>query len=95
MLPTSNEIITHGDKWRELLQKRKVNLVETKAGQRGQYVALSYCWGNSLPCKTTKENLGRHINGLDIGRLPKTLQDSIMVTRVLGIHYIWIDCLCT
>lgn len=94
-LPTSDEIVARGDSWRELFHEREVRLVETLPGQRGPYVALSYCWGSSLPCKTTKVNLGTHINGLDIGGLPKTLQDSIIVTRVLGIRYIWIDCLCT
>jgi hypothetical protein len=94
MLPSCNNINVYGDAWRELFRNRKIQLVETHAGQCGQYVALSYCWGSSLPCKTTTENLSVHTRGLDMDHLPNTLRDSIMVTRLLGVRYIWIDCLC-
>ncbi|KAF2729260.1 HET-domain-containing protein, partial [Polyplosphaeria fusca] len=72
----------------------QIRLRESKAGQQGRYVALSYCWGSSLPCKTTLENLETHTLGLSFDNLPNTLQDSIIVTRLLGLRFIWIDCLC-
>ncbi|KAK3209542.1 hypothetical protein GRF29_69g2202904 [Pseudopithomyces chartarum] len=34
------------------------------------------------------------LGGFDFALLPKSLQDGIMLTRFLGLQYIWIDCLC-
>ncbi|KAF2705781.1 HET-domain-containing protein, partial [Pleomassaria siparia CBS 279.74] len=60
------------------------------------YVALSYCWGRSgNPYYTDQSNLQRHISeGIEVSSLPKTLQDSIELTRRLGVKYLWIDALC-
>ena len=32
--------------------------------------------------------------GFDFALLPQSLKDGIMITRCLGLQYIWIDCLC-
>jgi hypothetical protein len=40
------------------------------------------------------EDLESHKRGIDFVRLPRTLQDAIMMTRYLDLQYIWIDCLC-
>ncbi|CAD6444188.1 caf0abbc-040a-4421-b62b-6d8955b24752-CDS [Sclerotinia trifoliorum] len=60
-----------------------------------QYAALSYCWGDSLTLKTTKENKDEHEKvGILIYGMPATFQDAIKITRELGIRYLWIDALC-
>jgi hypothetical protein len=53
------------------------------------YVALSYVWGNSndaevdAQLRTSFPKLGT--------RLPRTIEDSIELTRALGIKYLWVD----
>jgi hypothetical protein len=59
-----------------------------------KYTALSYCWGDAQIPITTKANLeGRH-RYLEWNCLPKVFQDAIVVTRALGLKYIWIDAIC-
>jgi hypothetical protein len=85
----------------------EVRLIETrpKQGQqhfddtlnaaRGWYIALSYRWGLS-PRRfvTTKTNLTKHGEGINMEDLPKTFQDTVTIARRLGVRYIWIDALC-
>ena len=61
-----------------------------------RYVALSYCWGRSMPvgATTTKLTLEAHLKKICLKKLPKTLRDAIKVTRSLSIPFIWIDALC-
>lgn len=33
-------------------------------------------------------------SGIHVGDFPATLQDSILITRELGLKYVWIDALC-
>lgn len=66
-------------------------------GQTGQYVALSYCWGDSKTnklLKTTSDNLEEHKRHINFASLPQTLKDALTITRRLNIQYIWIDALC-
>jgi Heterokaryon incompatibility protein (HET) len=44
--------------------------------------------------RTTVETLPEHTRGIAISDLPKTAQDAILITRRLGIPYLWIDSLC-
>lgn len=80
--------------WNILCEGSLVRLVHSRPGQVGRYVALSYCWGPTLPVLTTTANLQAHQDGIDFAALPKTLQDAITMARYLGFQYIWIDCLC-
>ncbi|RSL61392.1 hypothetical protein CEP53_005097 [Fusarium sp. AF-6] len=64
------------------------------AGKDGRYAALSYCWGGPQPLTATKSNLQTLISGVEVDKLPQTLQDAVHVTRRLGIRYLWIDALC-
>ncbi|KAK3358712.1 heterokaryon incompatibility protein-domain-containing protein [Lasiosphaeria hispida] len=61
---------------------------------QGQYIALSHCWGGSLPVQTTSSNIVQHKKSLPFSTLPKTFQDAVTFTRRLGIQYLWIDSLC-
>lgn len=64
-------------------------------GLSAQYAALSYCWGYTPQVTTTQARLPSFVkDGIEISKLPKTLQDAITVTRKLGIPYLWIDSLC-
>ena len=59
-----------------------------------RYAALSHCWGRTPQCKTLRGNLARHVIGIEFEALSRTFQDAILVTRELGLEYIWIDSLC-
>ncbi|KAF9892785.1 hypothetical protein FE257_000374 [Aspergillus nanangensis] len=60
----------------------------------GQYLTLSYCWGSTLPLRTTRGNLHQMTEGIAWDGLPRTLQDAVWITRSLGVRHIWIDALC-
>jgi len=86
---------------KELLPRRvldlsngQIRLVETVEGQRGHYVALSHCWGKKQLLTTTRATIDDHMKGIPFERLPKTFQDAIVITRGVGLQYIWIDSLC-
>jgi hypothetical protein len=80
--------------WREQFKGENCKLIQTSNGQTGSYAALSYCWGASLPLKTTTANLEAHQSAIGFDTLPRTLQDAILIVRWMGIGYVWIDCLC-
>jgi hypothetical protein len=63
---------------------------------RIRYAALSYCWGSSLEAtyRTTSQNLEARKAGFSDAELPKTIRDAIVVTRRLGIGFLWVDALC-
>jgi len=68
-------------------------LVESH-GKSVEYVALSHCWGGSLPLQTTTANFYDHLDAVPWDALPATFQDAVKVTRSMGYRYLWIDCLC-
>lgn len=63
-------------------------------GKTVEYLALSHCWGGSLPLQTTSVNLHDHLNAISWDALPATFQDAVKVTRSMGYRHLWIDCLC-
>ncbi|KAH8680098.1 heterokaryon incompatibility protein-domain-containing protein [Tricladium varicosporioides] len=69
----------------------------TKKDEQGRYIALSHCWGK-LNESQKFCTLGCNIDSLrkciDFGKLPKTFQDAVTVTRELGERFLWIDSLC-
>jgi hypothetical protein len=60
----------------------------------GEYVALSYCWGEDKTLTTTTENISAHMTDLKFTSLPNTYRDLMTVARSLKIRYAWIDALC-
>jgi hypothetical protein len=72
-----------------------VYLINTDKKTAEPYTTLSHCWGriNHLP-KTTKRNIEEHIQGIPLENLPQTFKDAVLVTRELGLKYLWIDSLC-
>ncbi|KAK8118424.1 Heterokaryon incompatibility protein [Apiospora kogelbergensis] len=71
-------------------------------GKPERYVALSYVWGknplNGKAYTTTRANVMIRIQhgGLESAweRLPRTIQEAILLVARLGERYIWIDSLC-
>ena len=58
------------------------------------YLALSYCWGTGKRLITTCDSITRRRAGFMLAELPETLRDAILVTRRLGVRYLWVDALC-
>ena len=75
------------------LDTDKVRLVETQ-GASGSWAALSYCWGGTSEFILTTTNLENKLRCMPLGDFPATLRDAVVVTRSLGIKYLWIDALC-
>jgi len=50
-------------------------------GEVPTYAALSYCWGDDQPMKTTNATLKERESGIPLSKLLKTLQDAIEITR--------------
>ncbi|CZR49541.1 uncharacterized protein FPRO_15900 [Fusarium proliferatum ET1] len=61
-----------------------------------EYAALSYAWGDAQAnfTKTTASNLDDMRRQLPWNKLSKTVQDAIIITRGLGLKYLWVDALC-
>lgn len=60
------------------------------------YTTLSHCWGSKdyPPLRTTRTSEKIYLSGIPPDSLPRTFKDAIIITRKLGIRYIWIDSLC-
>jgi hypothetical protein len=71
-----------------------VRLVEP-GGASGEYTALSHRWGTKNPHATTRASLETYRTFVPLDDLPKTFGDAIMLTRNLGLRYLWIDALCS
>ncbi|KAH7308359.1 heterokaryon incompatibility protein-domain-containing protein [Rhexocercosporidium sp. MPI-PUGE-AT-0058] len=69
-----------------------VRIVSPK--NRVKYIALSYCWGGDSSMRLTRADLDTWQQAIVISQLPKTLQDAIISTRLLGFEYLWVDRLC-
>lgn len=70
-----------------------IRLVES-AGMREQYICLSYRWGKGEFMKITNAIIDHYKRGIAFEELPRTFQDTVKITRMLGIRYLWIDALC-
>ncbi|KAF4472611.1 heterokaryon incompatibility [Fusarium albosuccineum] len=71
-----------------------IRLVETN-GATGTYACLSHCWGKDpIPIKTTSKTIAKHLHSISLAAFPKTFLDAVVLTRKLGLRYLWIDSLC-
>jgi hypothetical protein len=63
-----------------------------------KYVTLSYWWGRTTKYASWMENHSvehfLHLQGISFDMLPQTLQDAVVVTRDLGVQFLWINALC-
>lgn len=76
------------------LQVRANQKGRWKAKWRGKWVALSHRWGQESIIQTVKSNVQQLQENIEYSSLPATFQDAIVITRKLGIRYLWIDSLC-
>ena len=63
-------------------------------GRSGEYIALTHVWGGLVPIRTTTKTLSDHLSQLSLSTLPPSFRDAVIVSRKLGIRYLWIDALC-
>ena len=80
----------------QCLSDGSVRLVETKSfTQHCDYIALSYCWGNSTAAmKTTRESVVGLRRRIPDESLPQLYREVVALARGINIAYIWIDSLC-
>ncbi|KAH7124437.1 heterokaryon incompatibility protein-domain-containing protein [Dactylonectria macrodidyma] len=74
-----------------------VHISATRLPMMECYAIASYAWGSGVihAIKTTTSNLQqRMVEGIQLSEMPKTIQDLVQVTRLLGLEYLWVDCLC-
>lgn len=59
-----------------------------------RYVALSYVWGYHQSFVLKKETHSQMHAEFDMGALPQTIKDAILVAKELEFDYLWVDALC-
>jgi len=70
-----------------------IRIIDTQ-GKVFEYVALSHCWGAESTLTSTKSNWKKLSSNIPFSALSPLFQDAIIITRQLGLRYIWIDSLC-
>jgi hypothetical protein len=63
-------------------------------GLKGNYLALSHCWGGSIRNCLTSETIQAFQKKIPLSELPANFRDAVLITRSLGFRYLWIDSLC-
>ena len=72
----------------------RLHIHESAPKERGEYCALSYCWGGPQAFQTTSATLMARLNGFSVTVLPRTLQDAVKLTHELSVKYLWVDSIC-
>src|SRR3569833_44720 len=70
-----------------------VRLCEPKE-ERAPNVCMSHCWGRKPFLRTLFTNINSHRREIPWEELPLTFQETVILTRRLGLRYVWIDSLC-
>lgn len=83
------------------LPRRVINIsnperpfLEDGLDRKGEYVSLSYKWGDCEKFLTTSLNVGQHQQEISLQKLPKSFREAISVAYALGFQWLWIDALC-
>lgn len=63
-------------------------------GEHGHYVTLSHCWGRGIINVLKKANIKQLQATMRTESLPRNFQDAVVITRRLGLRFLWIDALC-
>ena len=58
------------------------------------YITLSHRWGTGEQMMLTKASLSDMSKSIDLADLSQTYKDAILITRLLGLRYLWIGSLC-
>ena len=72
----------------------EVRLHEPRGFECDRYAALSYCWGDACSIITSQSTLEIRKRSISWDIIPPLFRDAIVVTRKLGIRFLWIDALC-
>ncbi|KAH6870762.1 heterokaryon incompatibility protein-domain-containing protein [Alternaria rosae] len=75
-------------------EKDTVRLVEDWQDRQVDWVALSYVWGEGTSLKTTMDSIVDMKAGIEVEKLPPTIQDAIIVCRAMSLDKLWVDSLC-
>ncbi|KAK1749495.1 heterokaryon incompatibility protein-domain-containing protein [Echria macrotheca] len=89
----STETDTHTVKLIETNGNENDDILRDDISEAG-FMALSYCWGGDQPIKLLRENCSHLKEGIELSKLPQTLQDTVWVARATGFRYLWVDALC-
>jgi hypothetical protein len=79
------------------VRNNKIRLCESKTIDKpGRYACLSHRWGvpSESMFRTTEKNFTEHKDNIPWESLPRTFQDTVLITRRLGVNFLWIDSLC-
>lgn len=77
------------------LRGRKSIFLRDCSGMCGCYIILSHRWTNETSqCRTTRANYDARTRGAGLQTLSVNLQDAVLLAKMLGAQYIWIDSLC-
>lgn len=82
------------------LPKRVLDVADQKVvltepgSKKGLYVALSHSWGKAEVLTTTIQTLADRKQKILTKALPRSFHEAVMITRALGLRYLWIDSLC-
>jgi hypothetical protein len=88
-----------------LIDVKRKCIVRIPEDESPEYVALSYVWGEDemkretrmVPVILQREKIERTAAGESTSlpkRLPKTIEDAITLTLLLGYRFLWLDALC-
>ncbi|RTE84999.1 hypothetical protein BHE90_000389 [Fusarium euwallaceae] len=90
-LPLPMRVIDVGSRDNSGNEKPKLFISQ---GAKGDYIALSHCWGGPIATVLQTTNIKDFCKALPYDQLPLNFKDAINLTRRLGVRYIWIDSLC-
>lgn len=100
-LPSRLIHVGHDDSSIRLCLSAEIRLTSEQSTSRrlrrfdNAYVALSHCWGSTPHFTTlTQSALAKFRKNIPYDSLTATFRDAILVTRKLGLRFIWIDSLC-
>lgn len=74
-----------------------LRLVTSLSDKTTKYVALSHCWGRLEDIQRFclfKDNIDQFHASITFDLLPQNFKDAVIVTRGLGLQYLWIDSVC-
>jgi len=73
-----------------------IHLVDSAGQSKGEYVALSHCWGppEHQPLRLLSKNKASLTRSVPWDLLSAVFRDAIRFCRQVGIPYLWIDSLC-
>ncbi|KAI1323786.1 heterokaryon incompatibility protein-domain-containing protein [Xylariaceae sp. FL0255] len=69
-------------------------LLDDTSKVKQPFVALSHCWGGTIPYRTLKANKRDLCQRIEFSRLSQNFKDAFTVARWLSYRYIWIDSFC-